>query len=83
VRGKFLSSAVQKGKPDDKGGHWPDKYIVTLLTGDRTVQIEYRDEASAVKAQAVAEPMTSLVLPVGVRAAKNYTFFYGRTRNGS
>lgn len=81
LHGSFLSAKVQEGKPDDKGGKWPDRYIVTILSGDRTIQVEYRDEATAKEAGAIKEPMARVKLPVGVRAAKGFVFYFGRTRS--
>lgn len=50
LMGRFLSAKLQPGKPDEKGGKWPDKFVVTILTGERTRQIEYRDERTALAA---------------------------------
>lgn len=80
LRGQFLSGKVQKGRPNPEGGNWPDRYIVTLLTGDRTVQIEYGNEeaARAALGPALGVPTEEVVVPVGVRAAKGYVFYFGR-----
>lgn len=80
LSGKFLSTKVQHGKAiPDGDGYYPDKFIVTVLAGDRTVQVEYRDEAAAQAAGAIAPaPMEPVVIPVGVRAAKGYVFYFGR-----
>lgn len=90
VRGQFLSAKVQSGKPrtDADGaviGKWPDKFIVTLLVGERTRQIEYRDEDAALAAfnatnwEDDVPKTTTVVLPVGHRAAKGFIFYFGRS----
>lgn len=86
LTGNYLSEKVQPGNEDGKGGRWPDRYIVTVLVGDRTVQVEYRDEAAAKEALASGAledhgpdmTMCPVRLAVGVRAAKGYVFYYGR-----
>lgn len=82
LRGQYLSSKVQHGRPRDPekpdGERWPDRQIVTILTGDRTVQVEYANEDAAQAALGPAVATDEVVIPVGVRAAKNFVFYYGR-----
>lgn len=86
LTGNYLSGKVQEGRDDGKGGRWPDRFIVTLLVGDRTVQVEYRDEKAAADAVATGawgatgEALFPVSLPVGVRAAKGFVFYFGRSR---
>lgn len=81
LQGQFLSTKVQHGRPRANGeGNWPDRQIVTILTGDRTVQVEYRDE-TAVRAAfggTMPQPTERVRIPVGNRAAKGFVFYYGR-----
>jgi hypothetical protein len=53
---------------------------VTLLTGDRTVQVEYSDDNAAKAAIGDPQPTDEVMVPVGVRAAKGFVFYYGRAR---
>jgi hypothetical protein len=70
---------VQHGKPrEDGNGNWPDRQVVTLLTGDRTVQVEYSDDNAAKAAIGDPQPTDEVMVPVGVRAAKGFVFYYGR-----
>jgi hypothetical protein len=79
LTGQLLSGKVQKGKTREDGeGHWPDRFIVTILTGDRTVQVEYKDEKTAKEYGAYAEALERVTIAVGVRAAKGYVFYFGR-----
>ena len=55
------------------------RFKVRLLVNDRTLDVEYRDEAAAADALGDAIERGDVVtLPVGVRAAKGYVFYYGR-----
>jgi hypothetical protein len=54
--------------------------VVTLLTGDRTVQVEYANDAAARAAIGDPQPTDEVMIPVGVRAAKSFVFYYGRAR---
>lgn len=89
LTGNYLSGKVDLGRDDGKGGRWPDKFVVTLLVGDRTAQVEYRNEDAASAAiiegstdsdrhEAPDWTMLPVSLPVGVRAAKGFVFYYGR-----
>lgn len=97
VVGRFLSAKLEQGRPrkEKPGERWPDKFKVTILTGDRTVSVEYADEARARAAVLIGAGMDSsgpdgwppamapVRLPVGTRSAQGYTFFFGRRSGAS
>ncbi len=64
---------------DGTGKVYAGRFKIRLLANDRTIDVEYRDEDSASHALGGAERGDVVTVPVGVRAAKGYTFFYGRT----
>lgn len=86
--GQLLSAKVREGRArEDGNGRWPDRFQLTLLTGDRTVSVEYRDEDAAIAAVRASGFMgelsgalnTHLALPVGVRSVyQGRPFLYGR-----
>lgn len=80
--GQYLSTKTQEGRPRDAskpdGERWPDREIVTVLVGDRTYQVEYRDADAARAAVGNVQPTQPIALPVGTRAGGKYVFYYGR-----
>jgi hypothetical protein len=78
VTGQLLSLKVEKGNQKPDGSMWPDRYVVSLLIGDRTASVAYRTEEAALGALAGAAQMQMVALPVYVRAAKSYVFYDGR-----
>lgn len=83
LTGQFISAKQQNDRPSADGTRtYPGKYVVTLLNGDRTTQVEYRDERTFENMTGYAvqdlDAMERIALPVGVRAAKGYAFYFGR-----
>jgi len=83
LTGEFLSAKQQPGRARaDGSGDYPGKFVVTILNGDRTTQVEYRDEAAFENMTGydlgTLEKTERVALPVGVRSAKGYTFYFGR-----
>ncbi len=64
---------------DGTGKVYPGRFKVRFLANDRTMDVEYREEQTALDALRGAERGDVVTVPVGVRSAKGYTFFYGRT----
>lgn len=83
MTGEFLGTEQQKDRTSgDKT--YPGRFLVKLLIGDRVNQVEYRSEDDAQGALidagldgAAISRGDVLSIPVGVRSAKGYTFFYG------
>lgn len=77
VSGLFLGGEQEKDRTvGDKT--YPGRFKVKLLVGDRVVQVEYPNEDRATAAMPdTVEVMGPLTLPIGVRSAKGYTFYYG------
>lgn len=86
LSGMFVSARTQPGNDRPDGTKWPDKFNLTLLVGERTLQVEYRGqrECEAALGTSVDDlaPMERVEVPVGVRAAKGYVFYYGRNQQG-
>lgn len=80
LSGQFIGTSIQRGSPRQDGGVYPDKFIVSILSGTRSVQVEYKDEGAARAAFGGAMPtkLDRVLIPIGVRSAKGYTFFFGR-----
>jgi len=83
LTGAFLSAEQKADRHSPDGSKtYKGKYVVTLLVGDRTFQIEYRDENNVYELTGyeitALDPMARVALPVGVRSAQGYTFYYGR-----
>lgn len=81
LTGQFLSAKVQEGRDRPDGGKYPDRFVVTVLVGDRTMQVEYNSEANAALALGARPedipPTERISLNVGTRGAKGYVFYYG------
>jgi len=95
VQGRILSAKLNPGRArnpnDESAGRWPDRFGITLLTGDRTVSVEYSDRGAAEAAFRAAgylelgdfdeliTEQTRVTLPVGVRNVyQGRPFLYGR-----
>lgn len=78
LTGEYRRAWKEDDRTGDDGKVYAGRYKVRLLANDRTIDVEYRDEQSALDALNGAERGDVLTIPVGVRAAKGYTFFYGR-----
>lgn len=83
LTGPFIMTKQQKDRESRDGSKtYPGKYVVTVLSGDRTVQVEYANERAftAMTGYVPSElaPQERIALPVGVRSAQGYTFFFGR-----
>jgi len=87
--GRLVGARVQEGRPiPDGSGTYPAKFVVSVLNGDRTVQIEYKNEEAAFEALREFDPgapdihsikeLIRVVLPIGIRSAKGFTFYFGR-----
>jgi len=81
LTGQYLSGKVQEGNfiPDKPGERYPSRWVVSLLVGDRTMQVEFKNEeqARAYLGGVDPEPMDRVSMRVGTRGAKGYVFFYG------
>lgn len=82
--GQFLDAKQEADRTTPDGGRtFKGKYALTLLVGDRTFRVEYRDKAQCV--EFIGEDpeglprMERIALNVGVRSAQSYTFYYGRS----
>lgn len=84
VTGEYLGGVQEPDRTDknDASKVYAGRFKVKLLVGDRVLQVEYRDRAAAEAAVGAdleeVERGTMLHLPIGVRAAKGFAFFYGR-----
>lgn len=79
MQGEFLSlrpGKVWRGKDGDERKPW----VVTVLVGDRSYQVEYRDEDTASAAVAGLDRGDPVDLSVYARAkGKDWLAFSGRT----
>lgn len=80
VHGELRGGRIEEGRPRSGGeGNWPDRYIVSVLAGDETYRIEFRDEVTARSAVGESAAVGDVVaVPVSVRAAKGYVFYVAR-----
>jgi hypothetical protein len=83
MTGEFLGTVQERERTDltDASKVYPGRFKVKVLTGDRVLQVEYKDEPEALSRIGLADwPArgADVTLPVGVRSAKGYTFFFGR-----
>jgi len=77
--GEYLSGKQEPDQTSDTNGKvYPGRFKVSVLVGDRVFQVEYRDEASKVELIGSPERDDLVTIPVGVRSAKGYTFYFGR-----
>lgn len=84
VAGEYLGAEKRPDRPDGHGGTYAGKFVVSLLVGKRVVDVEYRDEQAAEAAMPGAVARGDLItLGIGVRAAKGYTFYFGRSGSQS
>ena len=78
MTGEYLGSVQERDRTTEDGRTFQGRFKVKLLVSDRVVQVEYRDAEAAAAALGHEPERGDLVsLPVGVRSAKGYTFFYG------
>lgn len=83
LAGEFLGTTQQADRTvGDKT--YAGRFIVKLLADDRVFNVEYKDEQTAQDAAGIDGLHRGdwIQLPVGVRAAKGYTFFFGRRGSG-
>lgn len=88
LTGEYRRAWLTDEREGDDGKKYPGRWKVRMLADDRTIDVEYKDEASFLEALDAAgydsdsapERGTVMSLPVGVRAAKGYVFFFGRGR---
>lgn len=80
INGELRGGRIEEGRPRSTGeGSWPDRYLVSVLAGDDTFRVEFRDEASAKSAVGPDAGVGDAVsIPVSVRAAKGYVFYVAR-----
>lgn len=83
LTGEFLSTEQQADRSDaETGKTYAGRWLVKLLTGDdRVISVEYRNKAvqEEMVGPILAERGDVVTLPVGVRSAKGYTFYFGRS----
>jgi hypothetical protein len=86
IAGRFVSGVQQEDRASADGRTFKGRFIVTLLVNDRSVPIEYSNEAQALaaigSAGALPGDMAAVAAKVGVRAAAKggvpaYAFFFG------
>jgi hypothetical protein len=82
--GQFLGSQQEADRTSPDGERtFKGKYTVTVLVGQQTMRVEYKDRAQCM--EIVGEDVESIprmeriALHVGVRSAQGYTFYYGRS----
>jgi len=85
LRGEFLSAEqlADQTKPAKDGSGtvtYRGRFVVKMLVGDRVYQVEYKDREDAfvrIPLDVVARGDV-IEVPLGVRSAQGYTFYYGR-----
>ena len=87
ITGEYVD-AVQEGESTGQNGKtYPGRYKVGLLVGRRVVDVEYRtedvflDHLADLGYSGTPQKGDMIALPVGVRSAQSYTFYFGRTGN--
>lgn len=82
LSGEYLGGTQERDRTTDDGRTFAGRYKVKLLVDDRVFQVEYRGEDEAVEAIGTPERGDVVTVPVGVRSAKGFTFYYGRRPGG-
>jgi len=77
LTGQYLSGKQEAARTVGETTY-PGRYKVSILVGDRVYQVEYKDESAASAALGAVESMGNVSIPVGVRSAKGFTFYFGR-----
>lgn len=85
LTGELRGGRAEEGRPRPSGdGNYPDRYVVSIAAGDDIFRVEYRDEEAARLAVGdTAAKGDTVTVPVGVRAAKGYVFYFGRGASAS
>lgn len=80
LTGEFRRAFQEEPREGSDGKTYPGRYKVRVLdAGDRTVDVEFKDQDRAVEVMGgMPEPGDVVSIPVGVRAAKGFAFFFGR-----
>lgn len=82
VKGEFIKSAVQEDRRDPNTGTvYAGKHVVSILTDDRVVQVEYKDGAAVTAAIGAPERGDRVIVSIGQRLSKGYLFNFGRRTN--
>ena len=84
MSGEFLGTELEPDRPskDDPTKVYPGRFKVKLLVGDRVYQVEYPNEDEALSRIGIGgwpERGDGLTVNVGVRSAKGFTFYFGRS----
>jgi len=75
--GQYLAGKLEADR-EAEGKVYPGRFKVSVLVGDVVYRVEYRDEAAAVEAIGSPDRDDLVTIPVGVRSAKGFTFYFGR-----
>jgi hypothetical protein len=84
LTGEYRGGVQEQDRQSDDGKRtFPGRFKASVLAGRRVLDVEYSDEA-AFLAAAMADGTdvafgSTVTLPVGVRSAKGYTFYFGRS----
>lgn len=80
LTGEYRRAWQEEDRTAADGKTYPGRFKVRVLANDRTVDVEFKNEGTALSILGGEEPQRGelVSIPVGVRAAKGYVFFYGR-----
>jgi hypothetical protein len=85
LTGEYRGGVQESDRQSDDGKKtYPGRFKASILAGRRVLDVEYSDE-NAFMQSAGGEAVTFgelVTVPVGVRSAKGYTFFFGRAAEG-